>query len=79
MFSRIWLSLLSQYNHTAGHAISDNMWLSGVSAVIKQRSFYLFKIIIYNNYQDIIVIISIKHNFYTNTQKLMCFKIDKAN
>ena len=57
MFHRIWLSLLLQYNHTAGYTLSD-MWLSAVSAVIKQRSFYLL-IINYNNYQDIIVIISI--------------------
>ena len=48
-FSRIWLSLLSQYNHAADHTLSDNTWLSAVSAVIKQRSFYLL-IINYNNY-----------------------------
>ena len=58
MFSRIWLSLLSQHNHTAGHTLSDNMWLSSVSAVMKQRSFYLL-IINCNNYQDIIIIIAI--------------------
>ena len=58
MFGRIWLSLLSQHNHTAGHTLSDNMWLSAVSAVMKQRSFYLL-IINCNNYQDIIIIISI--------------------
>ena len=55
MFSRIWLSLISQYNNTAGHTISDNMWLSAVNSVIKQRSFYLL-IIYYDNYQDIIII-----------------------
>ena len=48
MFSRIWLSLLSQYNHAADHT-SDNTWLSAVNTVIKQRSFYLL-IINYNNY-----------------------------
>ena len=33
MFSRIWLSLLSKYNHTAGHTLSDTgcVWLSAVS------------------------------------------------
>ena len=35
MFSGIWLSLLSQYNHSAGHTLSENMWLSAISAVIK--------------------------------------------
>ena len=58
MFSRIWLSLLSQYNHASGHALSD-MWLSAVIAVIKQRSLFYLLIINYNNYQDMIVIISI--------------------
>ena len=78
MFIRIWLSLPSQHNHTAGHTLSD-MWRSTISAVIKQRSFYLL-IIKYNNYQDIIVIISIMCKaHYFSIQTLKYFKIDKPD